>query len=250
MQINLIGLNNMPKIKPFDDLGCVLCESIKKNNIKLINNDIICVASKIVSIAENRIVDLSKVIASSTAKAIHEKIPRKDERIIQLIINEIGNPDNKKLDIKNNYIGCWLQNGLKLTSAGIDKISMDKVALLPKDANHSAERIAKKIYDVFSVKVSVIITDSDGREDKLGANQVAIGLYGIEPFRTCSYEDNNGNKKETKETVCDMLASSAALIIGQRTNNVPAVIIRNFKYDYNEKSRIEDSLWNTTANMQ
>jgi len=64
MQINVGGIDNIPIIKPGDDLGNIICEALTNNNIQLLDNDVLCVASKIVSISENRIVNLNGIIPS------------------------------------------------------------------------------------------------------------------------------------------------------------------------------------------
>lgn len=76
-----------------------------------------------------------------------------------------------------------MENGLKLTSGGIDRKSVDEVFLLPNNPDASAKRISEYLKKSLGKNVAVVITDSDGREDKRGATQVAIGIYGIHPLR-------------------------------------------------------------------
>ncbi len=241
MQINVDGIDNIPIIKPGDDLGNIICEALTNNNIQLLDNDVLCVASKIVSISENRIVNLNGIIPSEKALEIHDRVLRKDSRIIQLMIDESGDLSGSKLDVSDNYIGCWLKSGLKLTSAGIDKIDENYVVLLPNDSNLSAKQIANTLFLRFKKNVGVVITDSDGREDKVGATQVAIGVYGVPPLRNTVYF-NNGKKKIISETICDMMAATAGLIMGQRGKNIPAVIIRGYNYTFDTHAKIEDAL--------
>ncbi|MGR5878812.1 hypothetical protein ACT7DO_01100 [Bacillus pacificus] len=47
----------------------------------------------------------------------------------------------------------------------------------------------------------MIITDSDGRIEKLGATQIAIGLYGVPALRISEVVDINTNEmKKSTET--------------------------------------------------
>lgn len=249
MKISLEEIPNIPLIAPGDELGQIICNAISESDVSINDGDILCVASKIVSISENRLVDYSNIQPSELALKIHKKIPRKDERVIQLIINQSGDQSGDKLDVEDNYIGCWLPNGLKLTSAGIDKVDTTHVMLLPEYPDLSAKRISKTIYENYQVRVGVIITDSDGREDKIGATQIAIGLYGIPGLRESSSVDAfTGKTKKAQETICDMLAAASALIMGQRGNNKPVVIIKGLSYESNENSSIADTLCQSPMN--
>lgn len=82
--------------------------------------------------------------------------------------------------IADNYIGGWLPTGLFLTSAGVDRQGTDKAVVLPKNCDLIAKEIGEKLIEALQVQIAVVITDSDGRVDKKGANQIAVGLYGID----------------------------------------------------------------------
>ena len=60
------------------------------------------------------------------------------------MIDETGQPDGWKIELGDNYIGGWLPNGLRLTSAGIDKNGPEEVILLPKDPDASAKAIGRR----------------------------------------------------------------------------------------------------------
>ena len=61
MKIKLIALKNFPVIKPGDNISKEILTSIAKQRLKLLPEDIIVIAHKIVSISQGRFVDLSKV---------------------------------------------------------------------------------------------------------------------------------------------------------------------------------------------
>ena len=93
------------------------------------------------------------------------------------------------------------------------------------------------------MKVGVIITDSDGRIEKEGATQIAIGLYGVPALRINETIDRvNGENTKSVETFCDLLAATAGLIMGQRGTNKPVVKISGIDYKFDENSKIIDSL--------
>ncbi len=241
-QISIEGIPNIPFVEASQDVGEIILAAIESAGIELRDNDIICIASKVISIAEERVVKLTDIVASDTAQQIHQKVPRKDARIIQFIINQTGKDDASRVVVQDNYIAGGLPNGLRLTSAGVDKMDSETVILLPENSDQSAKLIGQKILESTGVNIGIIITDSDGREDKKGATQIAIGVYGIPPLRITESLMDDGKKSMTEETLCDMLAASAALIMGQRGTNKPAVLIRGVDYIFNPNVGIKDSL--------
>ncbi|MGL6206617.1 MAG: coenzyme F420-0:L-glutamate ligase [Lactobacillus panisapium] len=231
--LTIKGLHNVPQISAPCDLPKTLAEIIKKESFKIVNGDIICVASKICSLAEDNIIDLKTIRPTSLAEKIHKQIPRKDAGLIQVIINQTGDPTGKHLEVSGSHIGAWLPNGLFLTSAGVDKGKDNFAITLPKDCDKTAKTISDTFFAILGVRTSVIITDSDGRVDKKGANQVAVGLYGLNGLRL---NKENG----TAETLCDMLASAAGLVMGQRGMNIPLACIHGLEYEKSDSCKIKD----------
>lgn len=125
---------------------------------------------------------------------------------------------------------------------GVDKLGSEELILLPENADASARAIGHKILELTGVNVAVIITDSEGRPDKRGSAQIAVGVYGIPPLRVSEAENEGGKIKRSEETICDMLAAGAALLMGQRGFNKPAVRIRGFDYTFSTDASINDAL--------
>lgn len=240
--ITIEEIPGIPRIMSGDNIGEIILNSVQRSDTKLKDQDIICVASKAVSIAEHRDIKLSDIKASKAAEAIHNKVPRKDPRIIQLMIDQTGQQDGSRLIVQDNYIAGWLPNGLRLTSAGVDKLDSESAILLPNDPDQSARLIGQQIFESTGLNIGIIITDSDGREDKKGATQLAIGVYGVPPLRITESIKEDGTKQIIDETLCDMLAASAALIMGQRNKNRPAVLISGIDYSFDIDASIKDAL--------
>lgn len=241
-RISIEAVPAMPQIVAGDDIGEIIVNRSQEADFELKEYDILCIASKAVSSAEGNIVQLDAIEPSDVAHKIHERIPRKDVRAVQAIIDTTGEPSGSRLEVKDNYVGGWLPNGLFLTSAGVDKLGSKELILLPEDADASARAIGYKILELTSINVAVIITDSEGRPDKRGSAQIAIGVYGIPPLRVSEAELDGGKTKKSEETICDMLAASAALLMGQRGFNRPVVRINGFDYRFDEKATIGEAL--------
>lgn len=231
--ITIEALHNFPKIEKKCNLSAEIIRTIKNEEFNIRDNDILCIASKLISKSEGLFVDLKSINPSQLALRLHQQIPRKDPRLIQIIIDQTSDKSGKKLQISKNFIGGWLPNGLFLTSAGVDKIDAGTAIVLPKNCDEIAKRISDDIFDQLKVRVAIIITDSDGRIDKKGATQVAVGLYGISGLRKSQYQD-----KTNVETICDMLAASAGLLMGQKGKMLPIVKVHGIDYVFDKFATI------------
>ena len=245
--IHIEALQGVGQIVAGDNVGEIIINSAQETDFTFNEQDILCVASKAVSSAENNVIRLDEITPSDLAHSLHEQIPRKDVRAIQAIIDATGDPSGSRLEVKDNYIGGWLPNGLFLTSAGVDKLTPEELILLPKDAALSARHIGETILSHTGVNVGVIITDSEGRPDKRGSAQIAIGTYGVPPLRTSEATLEDGKVKRNEETICDMLAASAAMLMGQRGFNRPVVKISGFDYTFDTNAKISDALVESKA---
>ena len=235
--ITIEALHNFPKIERKCNLSAEIIRTIKNKEFNIRDNDILCITSKLISKSEGLFVDLKSISPSQLALRLHQQIPRKDPRLIQIIIDQTSDKSGKKLQISKNFIGGWLPNGLFLTSAGVDKIDAGTAIVLPKNCNENAKRISDDIFDQLKVRVAIIITDSDGRIDKKGATQVAIGLYGVSGLRKSQYQD-----KTNVETICDMLAASAGLLMGQKGKMLPIVKVHGIDYVFDKFATIRDAV--------
>lgn len=231
--ITIEALHNFPKIERKCNLSAEIIKTIQKEAFTIHNNDVLCIASKLISKSEGLFVDLNSISPSQLALRLHQQIPRKDPRLIQIIIDQTSDKSGKKLQTSKNFIGGWLPNGLFLTSAGVDKIDAGTAIVLPKNCDEIAKRISDDIFNQLKVRVAIIITDSDGRIDKKGATQVAVGLYGISGLRKSQYQD-----KTNVETICDMLAASAGLLMGQKGKMLPIVKVHGIDYVFDKFATI------------
>lgn len=234
---SVTAIDGIPDVRPGDRIGDVIVAAINNSGGSLVDGDVLCVASKIVSVAEGRTARLADVQPGECALDLHAQIPRKDARVLQLIIDQTGDPTGDRVIVSGDHVGGWLPHGLLLTSAGVDKAGPDEVLLLPTSPDASAAGIAARILDLTNRRVGVIITDSDGRPDKRGATQVAIGVHGIPPLR-----NDHG-----EETLCDMLAAAAAVVMGQRDAGRPVAVLRGVTYTYDVSARIDDAIHDSNA---
>ena len=72
--IELKALEAFPYIEPGDELAKIILKSFRSNNINLDDGDVVVIAQKIVSKAENRYVNLKTIEISEQAKDLSKKL--------------------------------------------------------------------------------------------------------------------------------------------------------------------------------
>lgn len=227
-KISIYGLEGIPEIKPGDDLPKLIVEAAEKNNIGIIDDDIIVVSQKIVSKAENRIVRLRDITPSEFAINL-AKAEGKDPRLVEIILREA----KRVVKIRDGHIITETRHGFICANSGVDKSNVpgdDVVSLLPLDPDESAKRIRERIREIKGVDVVVIISDTFGRAWRIGQVNFAIGVAGMLPI--VDYRGSNDpygyTLKVTAIAVADELAAAAELVMG-KLSRIPVAIIRGFK---------------------
>ncbi|HEX2487643.1 MAG TPA: coenzyme F420-0:L-glutamate ligase, partial [Nitrososphaeraceae archaeon] len=160
----------------------ILLKSIKNNNQIIKNGDIIVIAQKIISKNEGRSVNLNNIIPSSKSIELGRKI-NKDPRIVELILQE----SRKIIRVFENIIITETHHGFICANAGIDQSNVSKsknrVLLLPRDPDKSADTIRKEIYEKTRKNIAILITDTFGRPFRMGQTNIAIGIAGINALK-------------------------------------------------------------------
>ena len=201
----------MPEFSPKHDLADELIRGFENNNIILENNDVIVVTQKIVSKAENRLID-------NNLENIDELIEKESLEILRK---------------RGDTIIARTKHGFVCANAGIDKSNIKKgsVLLLPEDPDKTARDIQKKIEYNSNKKVSVIISDTFGRAWRKGQTNVAIGSSGIEPLESYVGERDSFDNElfATEIAIIDELAGAAELVM-KKSDNIPVAILRGVNY--------------------
>ena len=214
----------------------VLLKSIKNNNQTIKNGDIIVIAQKIISKNEGRSIYLNRVIPSSKSIELGKKI-NKDPRIVELIIQE----SRKIIRVFDRTIITETLHGFICANAGIDQSNVSKsknrVLLLPKDPDKSADSIKKEVYEKTRKNIAVLITDTFGRPFRMGQTNVAIGIAGINPLKNYKGKRDMFGKimMVTEIAIVDEIAGAAELVMG-KSEGIPVAIVRNAIYSKHHSS--------------
>jgi coenzyme F420-0:L-glutamate ligase/coenzyme F420-1:gamma-L-glutamate ligase len=234
--IEIIAIENLPLIAKGDNVAELIYNAAKKQNTPIQEKDIIVITHVAVSKAEGNVVNLDEVSPSERAKEIALKVG-KEPALVEVILRET----KEIVRMGHNSLITETKNGIVCANAGVDKSNVKgerNVALLPKNADESAQKIRQEIKRLTDCDVAVIISDTHGRPLRMGEINVAIGVAGIKPIRDRRGEkDLFGYVLRIKQTaIADELASAAELVIGQANEGIPAAIIRGYNYQTAENA--------------
>ena len=224
--IQILPVEGIPEIRPGDDLARIIAGAAEDLQPK----DVLIVTHKIVSKAENRLVDLRNVEPSAFAKSFaieYDKDPRQTEVVLR--------ESRRVVRMDRGIIISETRHGFVCANAGVDASNVPgdgNVCLLPLDPDASAEKLRTSLAEHTGWEVAVIISDSFGRPWRQGITDIAIGVSGMNPLADYrGRSDPHGNPLEASVlAVADELAAAAELVMG-KTDAVPAAIIRNYAYE-------------------
>ncbi len=235
--MRVIPIRLAQDVQPGASIAEVIASALRKTKQRLEDGDVLVIAHKIVSKAEDRIVDLSAVKPSARARRI-AKQHAKDPRVVELILRE----STRIVKMKDGIIITETKQGFVCANAGVDQSNVrgDRATLLPKDPDRSAGRIRRQLGKKTGKEIAVIISDTFGRPFREGQVNVAIGASGLEPIRDYrGTKDVFGKKlKVTQIAVADEIASAAELVMG-KADRIPVAVVRGLRYEKGESSAKE-----------
>lgn len=224
--ISIIGLENIPLVKPGDDVAQLIFDAIKSENLDLLDGDMIVISQKVVSKAQGLLVDISTIQAKKSARSIAKRT-RKDPRLIELILRD----STKVLRADSQAVVVRKRNGFICLNAGVDKSNVSGrlvYARLPVDPDRSADEIRRKLEQLSRRTLGVIIADTYSRPFRVGQVELAIGIAGMEPIVDYRGQDDLfGYRLRYKYVgLADEIAAAAELVMGQGTERIPVAIVR------------------------
>ena len=234
--LQVLPVPGIPLIQAGDDLPAVITAALEAAGLELAAGDVVCVAQKIVSKAEGRLVALRGITATPEAEQLAQATD-KDPRLVQLILDE----STEVVRSKPGVLIVRHRLGLVGAHAGIDQSNIphgdgaDEYALLlPEDPDASAAKLRSALEARTGRRLGVVITDSSNRPWRLGTIGSAIGCSGIRVL-----EDHRGGTdmfgRELKVTLinrADAIASAATLMMGETTEMIPVVVVRGLGVDH------------------
>ncbi len=232
--LSLVALGGIPLVQPGDDLAGIIVAALAASGETLLDGDVLVLAQKIVSKAEDRYVTLADVTPAPRAVKLAAGVD-KDPRLVELILSE-------STDVVRSRKGVLVvahRLGLVLANAGIDASNVEqggedgdeddqRVLLLPKDPDASAAKLVGELHRATGCSVGIVINDSLGRAWRNGTVGAAIGAASIEAL--CDLRgrfDLFGRPLQaTQVGMADEVAAAASLLMGQADEGRPVVLVR------------------------
>lgn len=229
----LRALAGIPLVEPGDDIARLISASLEASGTKLQSGDVVVVAQKIISKAENRYVALGSVSPSSRALEL-AGVCGKDPRFVELVLRE----SVAIVRCAKNVLIARNRRGHVYANAGIDQSNITtseqdpRVLLLPEDADASARKLRASLQERWRADVAVIVNDSAGRPWRMGVTGIAIGCAGLLPLVSRIGDGDLFGKplQITEIAVADELAAAASFLMGQADEALPAVLIRGARW--------------------
>jgi coenzyme F420-0:L-glutamate ligase/coenzyme F420-1:gamma-L-glutamate ligase len=228
--MELFAVPDLPEVRAGDDLAALVAE-----RADLRPDDVVCVASTVVSKAEGRGASLdafppgprARELAGRLAEATGSEV---DPRFVQAVLVE-----STEVLFETPFLLTETRCGHVGVNAGIDRSNTADadLLLLPERPTESATRLRE------ALGVSaVVVTDTSGRPFRHGQRGVAVGWDGLPAGRDYRGErDRDGREMgATVESVVDELAAAANLVGGEGSEGRPVVVVRDFAFGDHEGS--------------
>jgi coenzyme F420-0:L-glutamate ligase/coenzyme F420-1:gamma-L-glutamate ligase len=231
--LEIIPLQGLPVIAAGDDLAELIASAIERNGVTPRAGDVLVVAQKIVSKAEGRLVDLPTIEPSAQAAELAARVD-KDPRLVEVILSE----SVRVVRARRGVLIVEHRLGFVMANAGVDQSNVgppdgaQRVLLLPKDPDRSAELLRRGLTASTGTDIAVVISDSFGRPWRQGTAGVAIGVAGLPALIDLrGRPDLFGRKLEASIIgFADEIAAAASLLMGQADEALPAVVIRGLRW--------------------
>lgn len=223
-------------IKPKEDTKKIILQMLKKNRVRLKNGDILVVASKIISLSQNRIVQIIKKFRDSPP-AVTKASKLQYVNLQSLVKKEA----DKVIGRVSKDLFLTVKDGVLIPNAGIDisNVPHGFAVCWPQKPFAVARELWTSFKKTFRLKkFGVIISDSHCQPLRWGTTGLAIGFAGFEGVSDVRGEkDIFGKKlKVTKIAVADNLASAALLLMREAAEKIPFAICRKANVTFSSKT--------------
>jgi F420-0:gamma-glutamyl ligase len=217
-----------PILKPKGDLPAV----IKLTIDKIAESSILVITSKVVSLWENRIIQMRDV------KSKDELIKKEAEKYLDRAL------------VPGSKLIHTIKNNLLIPSAGIDESKANGYYILwPERPKESAKKIHSELKTHFRLKnFGVIVSDSHTIPLRRGVIGISLSHFGFEPLK--DYRDvkelKDKNYSITQGNLADALAAAAVAVMGEGNEQTPLAIISDIPFiKFTEKEKKKKRIYSS-----
>jgi coenzyme F420-0:L-glutamate ligase/coenzyme F420-1:gamma-L-glutamate ligase len=227
-RVELIPVRGLPEVSAGDRIGELIPAAVRADGGELTAGDIVVISQKIVSKAEGRVRDLSRIEPGEPARELAGRLD-KDPRLVELILIE----SRELIRAERGVLIVETTAGWVCANAGIDASNVpgdDRVTLLPEDPDDSARRIRTELGAAVGAAPAVVIADSFGRPWRLGQTDVAIGCAGLTPLDDRRGQpDREGRELAATEVAIADQVAAAADLTRTKEAGIPACVVRGLE---------------------
>lgn len=229
MKIEFFGIQTPVITSEDKDITEIVIKTIHNNKIELQDEDIIVIASKVISITEGCQYKLANFTEVRKEALVMAKAAELDPRFVEVVCKEseeiFGAVPGAVLTLRDNVLQA---------NAGVDQSNAggeDFLIVLPRDPINTAEKIHRKIVDRTNKKVGIIISDSKTHPLRRGTSGFALAVAGFVPII-----DDRGttdiygrSMRITTRAIADNIACGAEILMGESNQKIPIVLVRGCK---------------------
>ena len=208
--ISIIPIKTRSLNLPKDDLLTVFDELSET----IVDGDIFCITSKVLSIHQGRCVKI-------------DDVPDKDALILSEAESYVP-----RSEIPGGLILPTIKNHTLISSAGIDTNSnLGYYILWPENITQLLQEIHSFLKQKFGLKnLGIVATDSRSQPLRYGTTGIAIGFFGFHPLYDHKNPEESGGpaKHFTNSNLPDTFAAAGVMAMSEGAENTPLAIIRGF----------------------
>jgi F420-0:gamma-glutamyl ligase len=204
-----------------ENLAQFIVDSVPRERVH--ERMVVAVTSKIVSLAEMRLV-------ARDAMGKTELVKRESDRFY----GEIGH-------------GCFLtvKHGLLIASAGIDESNSagGDYILYPEDPYRSARELWTQLRELWNVKeLGVVLTDSRTMPLRRGVTGISLSYWGFKALRNLvGQPDLFGREmRMTQMNLADGIAGAAVMMMGEAAEQTPVALVEGMRLEFTPMIAPED----------
>jgi coenzyme F420-0:L-glutamate ligase / coenzyme F420-1:gamma-L-glutamate ligase len=243
------GLSGLPEVRAGDDLATLIVAALGDERIRtpetlaersesfarassarlpssLHKGQIVVVAHKVISKAENSVVALAGVTPTARARELAAE-QDKDPRAVQVVLDQ----SDEVLRAANGVLICRTHHGFVCANAGVDASNTagdgaETLIVLPRDPDASARALRARLRELTGAAPAVLVTDSFGRAWRHGQCDVAIGCAGMAPLEDWrGRTDSVGRELHATWLAVADAAAGAADLARAKDSREPVVLI-------------------------
>ncbi len=227
----------LPLVKKGDDYVKIVVDSMQNSGHPIEDNDIVVIASKVVSTALGLMADMSKIKAKRKAISIAKKYGLNPAHV-QLILDEADEFYGGVAYKHPRFAVFWTRKGGAFEiNSGVDiknsPIGQETVDL--PNPNKIAKDMRKRIHELTGKNVGTLIIDSNWYPLRNGSTGFSVGLAGFEPVKNCTVDENGKPAFDiygrpvplARHNVADDVAAGAHLLVGEAGERVGVVVAKH-----------------------